>query len=302
MSISDWIKGIFDAPSRRRDADYSKEVSSEAIFAVLLLYRDHLQSDYQGQSYWMPEVVGEMAHLHHALANADRGRGLDVVSGFLLHEQTPASAFLDFLEISLRHWRAPNNDNDFVNAVNRVLEEYDSPYVLSRFVRRDRVETGKYGNKEHYVHFDAYPRAYLRQDDTIQKEAIEPALQIFSDPAYESPAKDFRTALDRHRIGDYDGCVTASAAAVEGTIKVVAKKNKWKAKGNGLDTVAQSFISKSSLPDTVHTSFRPLADWRNTKADAHGHAGKENTSEQVARHLLATAASLVVLVQSELKQ
>ena len=88
---------------------------------------------------------------------------------------------------------------------------------------------------------------------------------------------------------------------MEGTIKVVAGKNKWKVKGNGLDTVAQSFISKSSLPDTVRTSFRPLSDWRNTTADAHGHASKDETTEALARHFIVLSASLIVLVQSEEK-
>ena len=303
----DWIKTVFDAPSRRRDVDYSKDISVEAKNAVLLIFRDYLSSDgpfsYASivKATWMGEVVREMGHLHHSFANADQKDGFSSICGFLDGEPSTA-AFLDILEISLRNSRAPNIDNDFVDTVNIILEEYDSPYLLSRYVRREEIaETNSYGEQTVITHFDAFPRAYLRHETVVQKEAIEPALEIFSDPAYATPADDFRTALDRHKSSDYDGCVTACAAAVEGTIKVVAGKNKWNVKGNGLDTVAQSFISKSSLPDTVRTSFRPLSDWRNTTADAHGHASKDETTESLARHFIALSASLIVLVQSEEK-
>ena len=284
--------------------DYSKDISVEAKFAVFLIFRDYLSTDGSFSSEatvkatWMSEVVREMGHLHHSFANADQLNGFRSILGFLDGESSTA-AFLDFLEISLRNSRAPNFNNNFVNTVNRVLEEYDSPYLLSRYAIRVETSGTDYSGKETIIHLDAFPRAYLRHETVVQKEAIEPALEIFSDPAYATPADDFRTALDRHKSSDYDGCVTACAAAVEGTIKVVAGKNKWKVKGNGLDTVAQSFISKSSLPDTVRTSFRPLHDWRNTKADAHGHASKDETTEALARHFIALSASLIVLVQSE---
>ena len=299
----DRISKIFDAPSRRRDGDYSKEVTDETVFSVFLLYRDLLDAAYQWDEYWMPEVVGEMAHLHHSLANVDRNRGFYAISEFLLKQQIPKSAFLDFLETSLRHPRAPNDNNDFVDAINRVLEEYDSPYLLSRYARREVTEPDRvYGGTHVHIYFDAFPRAYLKHEAVVQKQAIEPALEIFSDPAYATPAEDFRTALNRRRTGDYDGCVTACSSAVEGTIKVVSQKLGWrKVKGNGLGALAQSFVSKSSLPDALQASFRPLASWRNTQGDAHGHATKDDTTEEIAQHFIAEAASLIVLIQSQTK-
>ena len=299
----DRISKIFDAPSRRRDADYSKEVTNETLFAVFLLYRDLLDTVYQWDEVWMPEVVGEMAHLHHALANVDRDRGFYAISELISKQRIPKSAFLDFLEKSLSHPSAPNGNNDFVDAINRVLEEYDSPYLLTRYARREVAEVDHaFGGTYVRTHFDAYPRAYLKHDAVVQDQAIEPALEIFSDPAYGTPAEDFRTALERRRTGDYDGCVTACSSAVEGTIKVVSTKLRWrKVKGNGLGSLAQSFISKSSLPDSLQASFRPLASWRNTQGDAHGHATKDDTTEEIAQHFIAVAASLIVLIQSQAK-
>ena len=70
---------------------------------------------------------------------------------------------------------------------------------------------------------------------------------------------------------------------------------------HSLDKLAQSFIAKSTLPDTLRTLFRSLADWRNVHADAHGHVTKDATTEAIARNFIAVTASLVVLIQSEIK-
>lgn len=308
MGLSDWIKGVFDAPSRRRDVDYSREISQDAIVGVVLLYRDYLDPDGDGYGFsdgykerWMAGVVRELGHLHHAFAGVRQHEGFHAIVQFL-SENPSTLTFLDFLEVSLRHGYAPNMDNDFVDAVNRVLNEYGSPYLLTRFVRRETIETDEYGRERRNVHFDSFPRAYLKHDTVVQKQAIEPALEMFSDPAYATAAEDFRTALERQRSGDYDGCITSCAAAVEGTIKIVAARNRWKVRGTGLDSFAQSFFSKSSLPDSTWTSCRPLSDWRNTRADAHGHASKAETTESVARHFVALAASLIALVQSEARK
>ena len=299
MSILRRVRNAFDVPSRRRDVDYSRRVSAKCRYGILLLYRNYLREYHD--DYWLPEVQGEMAHSHPPLAETQAwaNDAFTRIAEYLQNERTPTSALLDFLELSLRHWRAPNTDNDFVDAVNRVLEEYDAPYLLTRYgFEEEPIQGGKGATYDKAVSF---PRVYLKHDTVVQEQTIEPALEIFSDPAYETPGKDFRTALERQKNGDYDGCVTSCAAAVEGTLKVVAAKNKWKVKGIGLDTLAQSFINRSSLPDTMRTSFRPLSDWRNTKADAHGHASKDETTERIARHFVALSASLIVLVQADAK-
>ena len=226
---------------------------------MLLVYRDYVYGgDRAYNEDWIGEIIRDLGHLHHSFAGQCGRVDLDAIREFLNAKPSP-EAFLDFLEVSLQNPRAPNDDNDFVDAINLALEHHGSPYLLTRYVSREVHREGMYGGGYTIV-FDAYPRAYLKHDTTIQKEAIEPALEFFSDPAFKSPSEDFQKALSRHRSGDYDGCVTACAAAVEGTIKVVAKKNRWKVRGHGLDTLAQSFIAKSSLPDSHRTLFRPLAD------------------------------------------
>ena len=315
MTIRDHLRALFDAPSRRRQADYSQDIPAAAIQGVLLLYRDLINRDgisigydsSYGDGRWMQDTIKELGHLHHSFAKAYGQDDLSVIESVFLKEAqlsgSLTTSFLDFLEVSLRSWLAPNWNNDFVDGINEVLQQHGSPYLLSRYVRRERLEKDEYGRESRYIEYESYPKAYLQQETVIQREAIEPALGVLDgDSAYSEPAQNFRTALNRHRLGDYDGCVTACAAAVEGAIKVVARKNGWRrVKGTGLDTLAQSFLSKSSLSDTLATSFRPLSNSRNRESDAHGHASKVKLSKNATRHYIALAASLIVLVQSEEK-
>ena len=307
MRMSEWIRSIFDSPSRRKDADYSKEISHDAIVGVLLLYREFTQQGgstfggpvrYGGSDRWLPSVIEEMTHLYHLLIAAlDKHHinPLGILQIFLTEEATPSEAFLDFLEISFRNQWAPHND-DFVTSVNHVLEAHDSPYLLTPYAYSRGVDESGQG----YEYVSAYPRAYLKQESVVQKESIEPALGVLSDPAYEAPAKDFRKALARHRTGDYDGCVTACSASVEGTIKVAADKLRWrKVKGNGLGKLAQSFVSRSSLPDKLHRAFSLLEDFRSTDGDAHGHADESQATEAVAKFFIGWAATLILLIGSE---
>ena len=296
--LYDRIKRVFDVPSRRGSTDYSKKISNRAVQGVFLLLRDYV--DPHGSGYpafphqeWMRGAIRDLGHVYHSFANANLDGGLGTLAEFLNLEQS-TGAFLDFLETSLRH--APS-DNEFVKALNRVLEEYDSPYLLTKYVVRKIPSQYTAGNQ---FEIDAYPRAYLKHGSEVQKHAIEPALEILSDPAYEAPAEHFQTALRRQREGDYDGCVTACCSAVESTIRVTAEKlGLGKLKGNSLDSLAQSFISKTSLPDRCQSSFRDLSSWRNTEADAHGHATKTEVSEEVAQYFIAKSAALIALIRSQ---
>ena len=303
MSVLNWIRGLFDVSSKRGDVDYSKELSDSAKFGVLLLFRDlNYDREYYSNSgpdeYWMNDVVREMGHLNHSFAGAvNRVDSFQAIVDFLEQERSTV-VFLDFLELSLRHWRAPNHDNEFVDAINSVLEVHNSSYAFTRFSYEITVQEIDNTETKEIV---AYPKPYLKQHAIVQSYAIEPALDVFSVPGYKIPANDFRKALSKYRNGDYDGCVTSCASAVEGTIKVAAATNGWKIKSSGLDNLAQSFISKSILPESIRKSFRVLSDWRNMESDSHGHAEKQPTTEAIARHFIAVAASLIVLVQSESK-
>ena len=235
MSILERLKSIYASPSIRQDADYSQEIGGEARTGVALVYRDLY--DEQGpysphqKEEWMDEVGGDLKHLHHdLLAFLQQGHRTPFqrIWDFLLSPSTPTEAFLDFLELSLRrakgYWAIfPNRSgDDFVEALNFTLDRHSAPYLLTPFAYE---KSSSPGTVDQWI-VTAYPRAYLRQSGAVEREVMQPALSLLSDPAYASSNADFRKALDRQRSGDFDGVATSCVATLEGVIKVTAAKQR----------------------------------------------------------------------------
>ena len=268
MSFRDQMLGIFSTASHREDADYSKDIPSDAKYAALMYYRDvvrgsqshvvgNLVSDPGGD--WLREAVRQLSHAHleidRLLASGNlspHDHPLDTLSKYLLAERTPSSHFLDFLELSLGPTLESRiaRDNDFVDGLNVVLDQRGSPYLLTRYAYiHEEYDDGSFSAG---VSTSAYPLAYLKQSQPVQQHAIEPALQLLADPAYTAANDDFLKALDRQRKGDYDGVLTACAATLEGAIKAAARQRGWTIRGKGLGTFFQSFASNTTtVPDQL---------------------------------------------------
>ena len=317
MSLRDQMLGIFSTASHRGDADYSKEIPPKAKYAVLLCYRDlvvgsqsHVAGFVVGDQggEWLREVLRQLSHAHLEVSKLLHSGKLPVddplgaLSSYLLHERTPSSHFLDFLELSLGptlHGRFAQ-DNDFVEGLNLILDRHGSPYLLTHYVYvRKEYDDRPFQSFSASISTSAYPRAYLKQTQPVQQRAIEPTLELLSDPAYSVANSDFLKALDRQRNGDYDGVLTSCAATLEGVIKATAQKRRWTVRGSGLGTVFQSFGSKTkTVPDQLKTVVNYLHERRSRAGDAHGHSTKETISEQEAAFFVALTASLVSYLAS----
>ena len=305
------MKQIFSTASRRGDADYSKETPPEAKYGALLYYRDPivdsqshvagvLVSDPGGQ--WMREVLRQMCHAHLQInqlpdAVVRANDALEVLSQYLMDKRTPSSHFLDFLELSLgpQHRDLFARDNDFVDGLNVVLDQRGSPYLLTRYAYvQEEYDDGPFQPFSGGISISAYPRAYLKQPRVPQQHAVEPALRLLADPAYNVPNNDFLKALDRQRHGDYDGVLTSCATTLEGAIKATAQARGWRIRGKGLGTVFQSFASRSkTVPDQLKTVVNFLQERRSKAGDAHGHTAKDKISEEEASFVISLTAALV---------
>ena len=313
MSLHDRMKQIFSTASHRQDADYSKEMPSEAKYAALACYRDLIvdnqfhvvgvvASDPGG--VWMRGILRQMCHAHLEInqridANTWAYDPLEVLSRYLLDARTPSSHFLDFLELSLgpEHADSPAGGNDFVNGLNVVLDQRDSPYLLTQYAYVHEEFDG--GPFQRGTSVSAYPRAYLKQSRVPQQRAVEPALGLLADPAYSVPNNDFLKALNRQRRGDYDGVLTSCATTVEGTIKAAAQAKSWKIGGKGLGTTFQSFASKSStVPEQLKPVVNFLQERRSKAGDAHGHTSKDKITEDEADFVISLTASLVCFLSN----
>lgn len=309
MGLHEWVSGLFNTASFRNDADYSREVPNAAKLGVLLYYRDFVRGSQShfggfvmddGRIRWLQEVLRQMSHAHLEINVILRGRACDevdplfVLEKYLMDTRTPSSHFLDFLELSLGPGHLqPSQDNDFVNGLNVLLNQHGSDYLLTTYaVKVENASSGIYSTS-----VTAYPRAYLKQSDVVQETAIEPVMELLSDPAYKVPNDDFRKAMDRQRDGDWDGVLTACAATVEGALEVSAQNRNWKLKGNGVVSKFDSFASKSTtIPKQFTKVVGFLQDRRSTVGDAHGHAVKEPITPEEASFAIALSASLTLYV------
>ena len=310
MSLNDRMKRIFSTPSYRGDADYSKQIPHDAKYGAFLFYRD-LVVDSQGHvaglvvadvgNDWLHEVLRQFTHAHleinQLIAAGDLSAHdpLHALSTYLMHDRTPSSHFLDFLELSLGpDHRGPSLENDFVDGLNQVLDQHRSPYLLTQYVYvHKKFNDGPFQAFSGSTSISAYPKAYLKQSEASQQHAIEPALRLLAGEAYAVPNQDFLKALDRQRNGDYDGVLTSCAATLEGTIKATAQARGLSIRGKGLGTLFQSFASKShTVPDQLKTVINFLHERRSKAGDAHGHSAKDQISEPEAALFVALTASL----------
>ena len=302
MSILPRIFSIFNSPSRRKDVDYTKAISPEAKTAVFVFFDQlHNQEDV-GQ--WLSKVIEDFVQLRLDFLpywNSFRGEWganpLHYLEKYLQHPSTESVAFLDFLELAFKNEWAPT-DNDLIQAINCVLKNRGCPYKLTDFV----FSTTSNKLEELYVAktVTTYPMVYLAQDSAVETHAITPVLELFSDTAFAAQDEFFRRALERHKEGDYSGCITLCATAVEGSIKVVAKKLNWHLHGTGVGSLAKSFIQKAGLPNKLHEIAALLAERRQNAGDAHGQEQMAEATEAEARFLIGLSAAFIVLVASEL--
>ena len=298
QSMQSWIKSIFDSPSLRKDEDYSKDISAEGKLGVILVYQDFLnEGDGFAEQEWMSDVQKDLRHLHHGFLEFlhQLQHPFNNICRFLNSEDASNSTFLDFLEVSLKSpnhtWRLFHEPtgNDFVGAINAVLEQHGSPYLLTPFAYRTDIEGG-YTK----ITITAHPKAYLKQTGVVQERIIVPATELLSNPGFENPNSNFLKALDRHRSGDFDGVSTSCVSALEGAIKVAASQRQIEIQGKGLSTLAQSYLSKAGISNKLLKPISLLAESRNVDGDAHGHVSKGQITSAHSEFILGLTALLII--------
>lgn len=282
---------IYNSPSRRSDIDYNKSISPEAIKGVISLFR---QLPNRGATLiWFHGVSQDFVNLYPdfntyrewMLANYS-DTPLLVFEKFLLNPSTEPVAFLDFLETVFKN-NAAEIDNDLIESVNSVLEKSECAYRLTKFVK-------------HKVLAQNYPKVYLAPNSAIDSYSIEPLRELFSNPDFVGPEKSFHKALERYKLEDYSGCVTSCTAAIESSIKVIAKKKNLKIKGKGVGTLLQSLISESRLPSRLSTVAGYFSERRQSIGDAHGNPDLAETTDAEIQFFISLTAALIVYMATEL--
>ena len=286
------------SPSHREGIDYTKDITVKARTGVFLLL-GQLPS-YVDIYRWFSKVGDDFVHLHQDFiyyfnTRPDGLHGpLLAFDKYLRQPSTKSVAFLDFLECAFRSDEA-ERDNELIRSINLVLEVNGCPYRLTEFVM-STIEHGQYVS---YA-VKTFPMVYLAQGSAVEVHAIKPMLALFTDPDFDGPGEFFREALKRHKNGNYSGCVTSCAAAVESSIKVVAGKNRWRVKGSGVGGCTQSFLLQSKLPKKLQSVADFIAERRQNIGDAHGQVAVPEATEAEARFLIGLSAAFIVFLSSEI--
>ena len=283
---------IYNPPSRRDDIDYNKSISLEAIREVISLF-DQLPR-HRKTSRWFHEVSRNFMSLHPEFNTYGKSimdnhgyTPLPIFEEFLLLPSTQPVVFLDFLETAFKSTRA-ERDNCLIESINSVLERNECAYRLTKFVK-------------HKVLAACYPKVHLVPDCTIESYSIKPLRELFSDPDFAGPEKSFHNALERYKLRDYSGCVTSCAAAIEGSVKVIAEKRKLNIKGQGVGKLSESFISESkSLPNKLKAVVGYFSERRKNIGDAHGDVRPAKTTDAEIQFFVSFTAAFIVYVATEL--
>lgn len=262
---------VYNLPSRRSEIDYNKSISPEVIREVISLF--YQLPGHRKTSRWFLEVSRNFMSLHPDF-NAYRRLFLDnhnytplsIFEEFLLLPPTQPVVFLDFLETAFKSNRA-ERDNNLIESINSVLEINECAYRLTKFVK-------------HKVLAESYPKVHLVPDSAIESYSIKPLRELFSDPDFAGPEKYFHNTLERYKLGDYPGCVTSCAAAIEGSVKVIAEKRKINITGQRVGKLSESFISESnSLPNKLRAVVGYFSERRQNIGDAHGDLQPAKTTD-----------------------
>lgn len=299
MSLFERISAIYRSPSHRRDLDYTKLITPEAKRGVFLLLN---QTPYSPGfvNQWLREVEKDFVLLYQDFIPYCRDDhsyyGHDAIAVFWEYfekSSTKSVAFLDFLECAFMNQASPKK-NDLIRSINLVLENNGCPYRLSEFVWPERTVDGTVQS----TRVKTYPYIYLAQEPIVDDYALKPVLRLFADPEFDKPNKSFSNALKRHKDGDYSGCITSCATAVEESIGVISTRKGWNIGYGGVGKSVQSFLRQSKFPPKLKILGDFIAERRNNVGDAHG-SDHDGATEADARFLIGLSAAFIVFLASE---
>ena len=139
----------------------------------------------------------------------------------------------------------------------------------------------------------------------MHSEVVKPALGFLSQPGYEGPRDEFRSAHAHYRAGEIRDAVIDANSAFESTMKTICEKRGWSyPSGARASDLLKVLREKGLLPGYLDNSFDQLAATlksglpkiRNEEG-AHGQGARvRETPEYVAGYALNLAAASILFL------
>jgi predicted nucleic-acid-binding protein len=210
---------------------------------------------------------------------------------------------LDFLEDIFNNepFRHVNSgDRNIVDELNTILRQDNLPYTMTHFVWEDlEIQSDMFqGHMGHQVR--SYPKVILKESEVLEQQAIEPVLELLSQPHFASANKEFLAALEDYRKGDIGDCLVKCGSSLESVMKVICHKKSWPYKQTDTaGTLAKTVIANTTLDNYFEPLLIGVATIRNKMGTAHGGG---TTITEPARHIAQyalnmTASAMLMLTQ-----
>ena len=140
----------------------------------------------------------------------------------------------------------------------------------------------------------------------IHSKVIRPAINLISDPMFKTTNKEFLSAHEHYRKGNYKPCLIECSNAFESTLKIICESNGWKcdrkkpASKDLLDTVYKNNllpVHARSFFDSVRGGLEHgIPSIRNNMA-GHGQGTKEvDVPDFMAEYMINITSSAILLL------
>lgn len=307
-----FIKLVHDVFSRRNSSSKkSEDVVHQALRKKMIFlcndifsnrYREFSSRDYRDQ-FWQ-EIHHVLMYRHGKALLSDNSDVFSIFEDtlqYLLNCQ--GAEFLDFLELVFRIkciFHVTHDENEIVDSMNEMLNAESAPYQLTNIVKKE-MPNSIHPRGGRTIETIAYPKIIRKEESTIYKEAIMPALETLEEPSYESANLEFREALEDYRRGDFGDCLTKNCSAFESVMKIICKKNLWKySEQDTSQKLLNIILDNTSLPKFFEQPLILIATIRNRLSKSHG-AGSQirKVPSHIAQYSINATASAIVLLVKE---
>ncbi len=297
-------------------------------------YDHYSRTGYKIADFWMT-LRDKLRYKQGRVQLTDRGQPTVImeVEAFLL--KCSDEDYLDFIEMFFQSEDLPKyfSDSELKEAVgniNRFFTEDDLPYSLTEFSisksktlkpRINRLLFQLFGGfrfrwsespwvksshmqpKSHPIRIptiEAYPQIIRRDSQLLHQTAIQPALELLSNPAFRSANLEFLGALSDFRNKDYADCVVKCGSAFESVMKVICDQKKWPYKQTDTtEPLLNAIFQRAGLEPFFKQPIMLVATIRNRLSSAHGSGAKSRVvPKHVANYSInATASAILLLVE-----
>ncbi len=153
--------------------------------------------------------------------------------------------------------------------------------------------------KNHREPQRSYPQVFLMAFPMNDLHSSKPLEDVFSDPDFAYIKKSWIKAIKRYQSGDFSGCVTSCASAIEGTVKAIAQKKNLKLKGNGVGKIVKSLIENTDLPQSLSKIASYYADRRQHIGDAHSNPDLPKVKDAEIQFIVSLTSAVIVYLSSQ---